>query len=268
MGRKRNQPGLIDMVATLSWPAGVALGVVGFLVIRYVLPMFVSGPVVAMLSPLVTPFAFFWLVACLLAALGSAIKGRARQRLLETRTNLESLSATGWRNFERLVGEAFRRQGYTVDGNHQSGPDGGIDLVLRKEGQRILVQCKQWRRQQVGVSVVREMYGLLVHHRADAVKIVSTGSYTTAAQAFADDKPIELISGEALLRMIHAVQTSLPGAPAVAPGERTEPVMDFPPPKLEATCPRCNASLVERRNRRTGEVFSGCSRFPACRGTA
>ena len=31
MGRKRNQTGLMDAVATLPWPAGVVLGIVGFL---------------------------------------------------------------------------------------------------------------------------------------------------------------------------------------------------------------------------------------------
>lgn len=32
-------------------------------------------------------------------------------------------------------------------------------------------------------------------------------------------------------------------------------------------CPRCGAGLVERTNRKTGEVFWGCSRFPKCLGT-
>ena len=268
MGRKRNQTGLMDSVATLPWPAGVVLGIVGFLVIRFVFPLIAPGSAATLLSPLVTVFAFFWLAGCLLGALGSAIKAKSRQRLLDTRTDLESLSATGWRNFERLVGEAFRRQGYAVDENHQSGPDGGIDLVLHKDGRRILVQCKQWRRQQVGVSVVREMYGLLIHHNADAVKIVSTGTYTADAEVFANGKPIELIPGEDLLQMIRAVQPPSSETPTIDPSIQIEPIMGTPPARQEASCPRCNASLVERRNRRTGEAFLGCSRFPACRGTA
>ena len=31
-------------------------------------------------------------------------------------------------------------------------------------------------------------------------------------------------------------------------------------------CPRCGAELVTRINRRTGEQFLGCSRFPKCKG--
>jgi Bacteriocin-protection, YdeI or OmpD-Associated/Restriction endonuclease len=34
--------------------------------------------------------------------------------------------------------------------------DGGVDLGLTKDGQRYLVQCKHWRKRQVGVTVVRE----------------------------------------------------------------------------------------------------------------
>lgn len=32
-------------------------------------------------------------------------------------------------------------------------------------------------------------------------------------------------------------------------------------------CPKCGSELVERKNRKTGEVFFGCSEFPKCRGT-
>jgi restriction system protein len=32
-------------------------------------------------------------------------------------------------------------------------------------------------------------------------------------------------------------------------------------------CPRCAAALVERSNRKSGEKFLGCSRYPKCKGT-
>ena len=32
-------------------------------------------------------------------------------------------------------------------------------------------------------------------------------------------------------------------------------------------CPRCGSQLVERNNRKTGQTFFGCSRYPKCRGT-
>src|SRR5690606_581049 len=145
----------------------------------------------------------------------------------------------------------------------------------RKGGQRTLVQCKQWRRRQVPVNVVREMYGLLAHHGAHAVCIAALGGFTRDAARFAAGKPIDLIDGETLFAMIRSVQTtsretgdasiSVP-PPAHA---RIEPVLHASI-TLEPTvpdCPRCGTAMVERTNRVTASTFWGCTRFPACRGT-
>ncbi len=32
-------------------------------------------------------------------------------------------------------------------------------------------------------------------------------------------------------------------------------------------CPRCGSKMIERANRKTGQTFHGCSRYPKCRGT-
>jgi restriction system protein len=212
MGRKRGHTGF-HALAALPWPLGLAVGIAGFLAVRYGLAWWLSqqGGMLAQgiaqqSGSTLAPLAWIVLIVCWIAALFSCLGARHRRRLLDTRTTLESLAAGGWRQLELLVGEAFRRQGYGVEETGLGGADGGIDLILRKDGRRTLVQCKQWKRQQIGVSVVREMYGLLAHHRAHAVKIVCIGSYTKDAARFAQDKPIELIDGERLLEMIQTVQ--------------------------------------------------------------
>lgn len=124
--------------------------------------------------------------------------------------SLDTLKSMSWREFETLVGEAFKRRGYFVEETAGGGKDGGIDLMLRKSGRMELVQCKQWRTQQVKVSTVREMWGLAAHHDADAVKIVCVGTFTADAEQFAKGKAIELINGERLLEFVRAVQTRSP----------------------------------------------------------
>lgn len=269
MARRRTN--LLDDLATMPWQAGIILGLVGFALVRFGVPAFMSSRSGLLASAFTsggvfTTLSWLWLLICLWGALLSWRKARHRRRLLQTRTDLDSLSAHGWREFEKLVGEAFRQQGFAVEETGLGGPDGGIDLILRKSGQRTLVQCKQWKRQQVGVAVVREMYGLLAHHRADAVKIVSIGTFSREAEAFIADKPIELIPGASLLQMIHAVQRTADASPTPLP-QRQPPTMP-PGPPLVPACPRCGSSMVERRNRQTGATFLGCSRFPACRGSA
>ncbi|PPT81994.1 restriction endonuclease [Xanthomonas arboricola pv. zantedeschiae] len=278
MGRRKRQSGF-EALAALPWPVGFVMGIAAYLVVRYGIAWWfshqsgmLSQGFAQQSSGMFAPLAWTLLGVCWLAALFSYLRTRSRRRFLETRTTLESLAAGGWRQFERLVGEAFRRQGYSVEETGLGGADGGIDLILRKDGRRTLVQCKQWKRQQVGVSVVREMFGLLAHHQAHAVKIVSIGTYTKDAERFAEGKPIELIGDKQLLDMIRAVQQQTATQPAPA-ATRVEPVFA----SIEATgsvtiakpsCPRCGSVLVQRRNRRTSEHFLGCSQFPKCRGVS
>lgn len=205
MGRAKG--GLIDALATLPWPMGVLFGIGGFAVIRFgLMGMLRGNPLAPAIVPVAMLLSWFVLAVGLLGATLSWIGQRHRRRLLDAQRGLESVAALGWRHFEQLVGEAFRRQGYAVEETGLGGADGGIDLVLRKDGRRVLVQCKHWRQRHVGAKVVREMYGLLAHHRADEVKIVCSGTYTSDANAFAKGKPIKLVDGEELLHMIRAAQ--------------------------------------------------------------
>ncbi|MCS3748121.1 restriction system protein [Xanthomonas arboricola] len=278
MGRRKKQSAF-EAMAALPWPVGFVMGVAAYLVVRYGIGWWFShqGGMLSQgfaqqSSGMFAPLAWTLLGVCWLAALFSYLGARSRRRFLETRTSLESLAAGGWRQFELLVGEAFRRQGYSVEETGLGGADGGIDLILRKDGRRTLVQCKQWKRQQVGVSVVREMFGLLAHHQAHAVKIACIGTYTKDAERFAEGKPIELIGGEQLLRMIRAVQRQATSQATPAP-VHVEPVFASPGSNAPAatvtrSCPRCSSALVQRRNRHIGDSFLGCSQFQECRGTA
>lgn len=269
VARTRNR--LLDALAVQPWPVGLAVGLIGLFVIRWGIPawLFRQGGQIGEALAQSTAFAAFgwlFLIGCSIASLVSFLNAGSKRRLLDTRTGLESVSAIGWRNFEELVGEAFRRQGYVVEETGLGGADGGIDLVLRGHGRRVLVQCKQWRRRRVPVNVVREMYGLLQHHGADEVQIATVGGFTRDAERFARGKPIRLIDGQTLLAMIRDVQE---GEPVVARrSERVEPVLGqvdnaLPEPK----CPRCNQGMVQRTNRREGSQFWGCTAFPRCKGT-
>lgn len=257
----------------MPWPVPLVVGAIGYFGIRHGVPAWMAsrgGPIgeaFARQADMLAPLAWTVLAMCSLAALASFVRTRHRRRLLDTRTGLDSIAALGWRDFERLVGEAFRRQGYAVEETGLGGADGGIDLVLSRGGRRTLVQCKRWQREKVPVNVVREMYGLLAHHRADDVRIATLGGFTRDAERFAAGKPIKLIDGATLLAMVEAVQVDEP-ATARATVPRIQSVQTQPAtPASAPECPRCSAAMVERINRRDGSVFWGCTAFPACRGT-
>lgn len=257
--------GLVDALAALPWPVGVLFGIGGFTLIRFGLPALLQGNSFGQaIVPVASLMSWVLLVMGLLGALMSWVGQRHRHRLLEAQNGLESIAALGWRHFEQLVGEAFRRRGYAVEETGLGGADGGIDLILRKDDRRVLVQCKQWRRRHVPVNVVREMYGLLAHHGADAVTIACVGTFTRDAATFAQGKPIELIGGEDLARMIREVQAAPTGKVRLA--ESVVPALTAAASSTELTCPRCGKAMVVRSNRKTGQKFFGCPAFPVCRG--
>lgn len=261
----RRKESVIDTLAVLPWPLGVVFSIVGFVLVRFGLPAVLrDNQFAAVLEPATNLMSWLVLVVGLFAAAMSWIRQRQRRRLLDAQQGLESIGALGWHHFEQLVGEAFRRQGYIVEETGLGGADGGIDLILRKDRQRVLVQCKQWRRRKIPVNVVREMYGLLKHHDADTVIIACIGTFTRDAAIFAEGKPIELIDGEKLIQMIRVVQEIREGT--MHPASMVEP--DSPTSSRTATpdCPRCGKTMMERSNRRTGQTFWGCSAFPSCRG--
>lgn len=210
---KRKESGL-EVVAFLSWPLALGLGFIAFVGIQFGIGwlwgtsdnLFLAGFARATASGMYTPLAWFFLIACCASALRSFLKRRHRRRLLGAQTGMDSLRSMDWRSFELLVGEAFRRQGYTVEEAGLGGADGGKDVVLSKDGLKTIVQCKQWRSQRVGVPVVREMYGVMHHEGANAVKIIALCGCTPDAIAFARNKPIELIDGHALLATVMDIQ--------------------------------------------------------------
>lgn len=277
--RRKDKDGLagvlFDLAAALPWWVGVALAVLAYVVLHRYAIATGSPPVVpvqmgkvmvwqmlkaaAMVGQYVVP------LLLLAGAVASAIGRRKRQALIAdvagdpAGTALRTMS---WRDFERVVGEAFRMRGYSVTETGGGGADGGIDLTLTRGGETSLVQCKQWRAYKVSVNVVRELYGVMAAQGAAAGFVVTSGVFTAEARSFAQGRNIELIDGAALKKMIDAVQRQAP-SPAVTPS---------PAPKAAAAdpaCPRCGGAMVQRLARQganAGKAFWGCSTYPQCRG--
>ncbi|MFC0679815.1 restriction endonuclease [Lysobacter korlensis] len=274
---RRRESGL-DVLAALPWPVGIGAGLLAYWAVRYGAAWYFGSRddelaeafSQQLRSGALAPLAWAVLILCWIAAGVSYLRSRQRARLLETRTGLDSITALDWREFEQLVGEAFRRQGYSIEETGLGGADGGVDLVLRREGRTWLVQCKRWRQRQVPVATVREMWGLLAHHAADGVKIVCVGDYTPDARRFASEKAIDLITGRDLVAMVDAVRQTAPSKrspilriePTLAPSLVSEPAQIASPP-----CPKCPEPMVRRTNRQTGSAFRGCTAYPHCKGT-
>lgn len=266
MGRRRKEK-LLDVLIRLPWWAGAG----GALLILAIRPLWLawaeSGA--GMFAPFMRQFAnFFYLVAAVFAvgAVASLIRQWWHGRLLDRRAAFMDLGNSRkttssdnlhWRDFERILQEAFRRQGY-LSVESPSGPDGGYDIALRKDGKRYLVQCKRWKSRQVGVAPARELWGVIAASKADGGFFVTSGSFTPDAQAFARDIELELIDGAKLERLLSKVTSN------ISKTERIEPNVTESP-----SCPKCGGEMVRRiakKGANAGKEFWGCTGFPSCKG--
>ncbi|MBI2288771.1 MAG: restriction endonuclease [Betaproteobacteria bacterium] len=169
-----------------------------------------------------------------------------------------ALRRSDW-EFELLVGEFFRQRGFKVEETGGSGADGGVDLVIAQGNDRYVVQCKQWKARQVGVSTVRELYGVMTAQGAVGGFVVTSGAFTEDARRFAEGREIELVARDQLLAMVREQHSQPPPVKAAKPAAATAP-----------SCPQCNSPMVLRTARKgaqAGSSFWGCPKYPACRGT-
>jgi len=194
----------------LPWWVGLIAAAVVYLLFTIVAPALF--PQTNQFAPVLGEAARMWgrILAGILVLLsiGSAVRAFFSRRLLDGQSSIDSIRSLSWRQFEVLVAEAFRRRGYTVLENGGGGADGGVDVVLLKGGRKFFVQCKQWKARQIGVTTVREFKGVIATSGASGGFVVSSGSFTPDARAFASNASIELIDGPALLKMVEEVETS------------------------------------------------------------
>lgn len=114
---------------------------------------------------------------------------------------LSELHALGGHEFEEMVTQLVRRMGYVAQRTRGSA-DGGVDIEAAIEGkERAIIQCKNYKHP-VGPSVVRDLYGVVVHSQATSGMLVCTSTFTDAAKEFAKGKSIRLVDGEKLLRLL------------------------------------------------------------------
>jgi len=176
--------------------------------------------------------------------------------MLESVSGPDSIQRLSWREFEELVSEAFRRKGYFVIENPDKGPDGGVDIRLRKKGKLVFVQCKHWKSRKVGAKTVRELFGVMTAKKVAHGIVVTFGEFTQDAKAFAKENSIHLVAGNQLLKLVSSVHKK----PKIIESDNTKTV---------PTCPKCGKEMVLRtakKGKYAGKKFWGCEGFPDCRG--
>ena len=255
---RRSKQNILEVLMESPWWLSVAVAAFAYGGLRFVVPeLLVGRPLTAALGVAAREHAWIFGALLLLPAPIAAFRQYRRKKLFDAQANIESIRALTWQQFEKLVAEVFHRMGYSVVESGGASPDGGIDLVARSKDEKVIVQCKHWRSQSVGVSVVREHYGVMMHVGATRGAIVVTGSFTPDAVAFAAGKPIQLIDGSKLETLVLNIKAD------------QQPEMHVEPALQETECPTCGSAMVirtARKGKSAGQAFWGCTTYPTCRG--
>lgn len=196
-----------------------------------------------------------WLIPlffCFTAS-GAYLLAWRKRRLLANNRSLDRIRSLGWQQFETLAGQSFREQGYRVAEKGGSGPDGGVDLLLHRGEERIVVQCKHWKAFTVGLTEVKELFATVQDQHATGGILLTTSCFSKEAQAFASrHAELQLVNGNDLSKMLGE---ALPASES---------------PANACACPVCGSDMKVRtaqRGRTAGSQFMGCTRYPACKGT-
>lgn len=307
MARRKKSSGfedMLDLLAMLPWWICLALAAASYFFLHswsaVPLAADIAGRPSDMMASVVQKGLIYGLASigqyllpfmCLIAAAMSAWRRKQRKALVQgvaQAKEVAALDGISWREFELLVGEAYRLQGYRIIELGGNGPDGGVDLVLIKGGEKFLVQCKQWKAQSVGVAIVRELYGVMAARGATGGFVVTSGRYSNDAQAFARGRNITLVDGPQLFAMVQRARQSMLSPRAERAPAAVNPVAPQPiaavaaaplaaaatvapaPASTKPACPRCSAAMelrTARQGANAGKSFWGCSTFPGCRGT-
>ena len=102
-------------------------------------------------------------------------------------------------DFENAVADLYRKLGYKVKVTKGTG-DGGVDLILKKDGQITIVQCKA-HTHQVGPEPVRALWGVREDFGATSAIFVAYSGVTQGAWNFVRGKKLRIVDVDELINM-------------------------------------------------------------------
>ncbi|MEA2033802.1 MAG: restriction endonuclease [Euryarchaeota archaeon] len=116
---------------------------------------------------------------------------------------LEELNKMNGYEFERFLRVLYEKNGYKVMQTKLS-KDQGADLVIVKDGERIVVQAKRYSNK-VSNKAIQEVVAAIKHYGADRGIVVTTNEFTQSAMELAESNDIELVDRNKLKKLMENV---------------------------------------------------------------
>jgi hypothetical protein len=142
----------------------------------------------------------------------------------------DALARLTWQDFEHLLAEHYRAQGYRVEHHAPvtslKALSAGVDLRLTRGNESVILQCKHWDALEVEVAEVNELLSVMLNEAATKGILVTRGRFSSEAINIQRRQPrLQLMDGEVLrvlLKLPDHLDTAVPGSATAAPSSRKD----------------------------------------------
>ena len=117
-----------------------------------------------------------------------------RRDLKYATSGLAAIDEMSGVEFEEFVAAQLRTAGWSVTHTANTG-DYGVDLIAKKDGTRMAVQCKR-QAKAVGVAAVQQVVSGALHHGCNQTVVVTNRAFTKAARQLATTHRCRLVGRE------------------------------------------------------------------------
>lgn len=150
----------------------------------------------------------------------------------------EWLRQLGAVEFTHVVTDAYRQQGYQVQFVEKSPL--GVDLVLLRGSDRILVVFEHRRVAESGVEILQRLDQAVASQSATWGVAITSCTFTEEARSYAERARMTALDGEAVAQLL-SIGPLHPATPIPPPSTNRVPSS---PATVVPSCPVCHASMV------------------------
>ncbi|WP_298844603.1 restriction endonuclease [uncultured Clostridium sp.] len=155
--------------------------------------------------------------------------------------------------FERFLLVHFQKLGYKGDTTPKTN-DYGADLVLSKDGEKIVVQAKRWS-SKVGIESVQQVIGAKSYYKANSCIVATNNFFTPNAIKLASSSSVDLWDRSKLLEIM-----SKSNGREIAKEATNQTDIS-----KRNICPKCGSEMILKKGKYGS--FYGCYKYPKCKFT-
>lgn len=170
------------------------------------------------------------------------------------RSGISDIDKMSGREFENYLGVLLKGLGYSVNVTKESG-DYGADLVISKDGKKIVVQAKRYSKN-VSLKAVQEAVAAKAHYGAVEAWVVTNSGFTEAALKLARSNNVKMYDRDELINLILKMKS------VSAASQKAE--REVAAGTEKHVCDKCGSPMVVRKG--PSMTLLACKKFPKCKG--